>query len=48
MKNLLDSIWEPEDDNATIGIQMIQHCIVLSCGGPPPTDKTMNGTICEA
>ncbi len=36
MKNLLDSIWTPEDDNATIGIQMINNCIIISCGGPKP------------
>ncbi len=50
MKNLLNSIWAPEEDDAIVGIQMVEHCIIASCGGPKPPrepDRSMNGPVCE-
>ncbi len=49
MKNLLDSIWAPEDDDTIIITPSVEPppiSITASCG--KPTDYTMNGTVCQA
>ncbi len=53
MKNLLDSIWAPEDTDTIIVIPSVDPppvSINISCGGPKPPeppDYTIGGRVCK-